>query len=57
MRSRVMGLLSVCIGLGPIGFLILGSLAEAFGASVATGVTGLAGLVVLALTRRWWGPI
>jgi MFS family permease len=54
MRSRVLGLLSVCIGLGPIGFLALGGLAEQAGASAATATMGAAGLVALALARRWW---
>jgi MFS family permease len=54
MRSRVLGLLSVCIGLGPVGFLVLGGLAELVGAPAATAAMGLAGLVALAATRRWW---
>lgn len=54
MRSRVLGLLSVCIGLGPLGFLLLGGLAEVVGASAATAGMGVAGLVALLLTRRWW---
>ncbi|WP_170979572.1 MFS transporter [Roseomonas sp. HF4] len=54
MRSRVLGLLSVCIGLGPVGFLALGALAEAVGAPAATAAMGVAGLVALAATRRWW---
>jgi len=57
MRSRVLGLLSVCIGLGPIGFLVLGGLAEVIGASAATAAMGLSGLAALALTRRWWRHI
>ena len=57
MRSRILGLLSVCIGLGPIGFLVLGGLAELAGAPVATAMMALAGLVALALTRRWWRHI
>ncbi len=57
MRSRVLGLLSVCIGLGPIGFLALGVLAEAVGAPVATASLGVAGLVALVFTRRWWRRI
>lgn len=57
MRSRVLGLLSVCIGLGPIGFLMLGGLAEVAGATAATAGMGLAGLAALALTRRWWRRI
>jgi hypothetical protein len=57
MRSRVLGLLSVCIGLGPIGFTALGLLAEAVGAPAATAATGLAGLLVLAATFPWWRRI
>jgi MFS family permease len=57
MRSRVLGLLSVCIGLGPIGFLVLGGLAEMVGASAATAMMALAGLAAIAATRRWWKHI
>jgi MFS family permease len=57
MRSRVLGVLSVCIGVGPIGFVHLGLMADAIGASWATVVTGVEGLVVLALTWRWWGVV
>ena len=57
MRSRVLGVLTVCIGLGPIGFLHLGVLAELFGARVACIITGLEGLLVLVLTWRVWRPI
>ncbi len=54
MRSRMLGLLSVCIGVGPIGFLHLGLLANAIGAQWATVATGVEGLFALALTRRFW---
>lgn len=54
MRSRLYGVLSVCIGVGPIGFLTLGVLADAIGAPLATAMTGVLGLLALALTRRWW---
>ena len=57
MRSRLLGVLSVCIGIGPIGFVGLGLLADAIGASWATAATGLAGLVVLAATWPLWRPI
>jgi MFS family permease len=57
MRSRILGLLSVCIGLGPIGFLLLGGLAEIAGAPAATAMMGMAGLAALAATRRWWRHI
>jgi MFS family permease len=54
MRSRMYGVLSVCIGVSPLGFLWLGLLADAIGASPATAITGLMGLAALLLTRRWW---
>lgn len=54
MRSRVYGVLSVCIGVGPIGFLHLGLLAELIGASWATIASAGEGLIVMALTWRWW---
>jgi predicted MFS family arabinose efflux permease len=54
MRSRMYGVLSVCIGTGPIGFLFLGVLADAIGAPWATAATGALGLFALAATRRWW---
>lgn len=57
MRSRVLGLLTVCIGLGPIGFLHVGVLAELFGARLACIITGAEGLTALALTWRLWHPI
>jgi predicted MFS family arabinose efflux permease len=54
MRSRLYGVLSVCIGAAPIGFLYLGLLAEAVGATTATAMSGILGLVVLFATRPWW---
>ncbi len=54
LRSRVLGILSVCIGLGPIGFLHIGLLAEAIGPRGACAVSAAEGLLALALTRRWW---
>jgi hypothetical protein len=48
------GVLSVCIGVGPLGFLCLGLLADVIGAPTATALTGLLGLLALGLTRRWW---
>ena len=57
MKSRMLGVLSVCIGLGPIGFLLLGVLAEAIGAPVATALCASAGVATLAFTRRIWRQI
>lgn len=54
MRARLLGVLTVCIGVGPIGFLHLGLLAEAIGASAATATVALEGVAVLVLTRRYW---
>ena len=56
-RSRIFGVLSVCIGLGPLGFVHLGLLADWIGAPSATALIGLEGLAVLALTRRFWLPV
>ena len=57
MRSRVLGVLSVCIGTGPIGFVALGWLADAIGAPWATAATGITGLLVMLLTRPLWRAI
>jgi MFS family permease len=54
MRSRLYGVLSVCIGVGPIGFLALGVSADLIGAPWATAISGTLGLLALAATRRWW---
>ena len=57
MRSRILGVLSVCIGTGPIGFVWIGWLADAIGAHNATAVTGVMGLLALAVTWRLWRTI
>ena len=57
MRSRIMGVLSVCIGTGPAGFVWLGWLADRIGAPEATAITGLMGLGALAATWPLWRRI
>src|SRR5215472_16192492 len=57
MRGRVFGVLSVCIGVGMIGFLHLGWLAGMIGATWAIVTIGAEGLVALLLSRRWWRAI
>jgi MFS family permease len=57
MRSRILGVLSVCIEVGPIGFVALGLLADANGATWATTAAGSAGLLCLVLTRPLWRHI
>lgn len=56
-RSRVFGVLAVCIGTAPIGFLHLGLLADWLGAPYATALIGIEGLAAILLTRRWWRTI
>ena len=57
MRSRVLGLLSVCIGAGPVGFVHLGLLSDMIGAHYAVALSAAEGLLALLLTRRWWRGI
>ena len=57
MRSRLLGILSLCIGLGPLGFLELGLLADAVGAPRAILVNASMGLLALAATRPLWRRI
>jgi len=54
MRSRIFGVLSVCIGVGMVGFIHLGVLAGLIGASWATATIGFEGILAMFLTRRWW---
>ncbi|MFP6743976.1 MAG: MFS transporter [Alphaproteobacteria bacterium] len=55
MRGRVMGVLSVCIGAGPLGMLHMGLLAGWLGASTAVLVVALEGIAALAIAARvWW---
>ena len=53
-RMQAMGVLTMCIGIGPLGFLMLGWLAERLGAPSAAVISAVTGLVTLAATWRWW---
>jgi MFS family permease len=57
MRSRIYGVLSMCIGFGPLGFIHIGLLADWIGAPNATLASGIEGLLVLLLTRPLWRPL
>jgi MFS family permease len=57
MRSRILGVLTVCIGTGPIGFVWLGLLADRIGSHNATALTGVLGLLAMAATWRWWKDV
>lgn len=52
-RSRIMGLLVVCIGFGPLGILHTGALAEWLGADVAIRVVALEGMVCCLVCLRY----
>ena len=57
-RRQMMGLLSVCIGTGPIGFIHLGLLADWLGAPMACTIVAVEGLVALGwVLHRWRGVI
>ena len=53
-RPLVMGVLTLCIGAGPIGLLHLGLLAEWLGAPYAVALSALEGLVALVLAVLVW---
>ncbi len=54
MRARLLGVVSVCIGTGVIGFLYLGLLTDWLSPNVATVALAAQGLVAMLLTRRYW---
>jgi MFS family permease len=54
MRARMLGLMSVCIGVGPIGFLQIGLLAELVGARNAIIISAVEGFIALLLTIPLW---
>lgn len=53
MRSRVLGLVTTCIGAGPLGVLVVGALADRDGPQVALFAMAGTGLVLL-LLLVWW---
>ena len=57
MRARFLGLLSVCIGTGPIGFLYIGFLADVLTPQVGTVALAVQGILVLLITRPLWTPM
>jgi hypothetical protein len=46
-RSRVLGLVTTCIGTGPFGVLLMGALADALGPGTAIPVMAAMGLALL----------
>ena len=53
-RGATLGLMSMAIGAGPIGMLILGATAEAIGTQPAVGASAAVGLLALLLWLRRW---
>jgi MFS family permease len=54
LRSRLMGLLTVSIGTGPLGMLHVGYLADWVGAGNAILIMAVEGLLALVLVAWWW---
>ena len=53
-RSRLMGLLTVCIGSGPLGILLIGALADRLGPLLAVNVMATAGFVAVGAIGLVW---
>lgn len=53
-RSRLMGLLTVCIGAGPVGILLVGALASVLGPLGAVDAIELTGLIAVAAAGLVW---
>ena len=56
-RSRVMGVLVVSIGAGPLGVLLVGVLGETFSAATALTITAGAGIVTLLFAAWIWRAV
>ena len=52
-RSRVLGVLALCIGSGPLGFLNVGWMAEEFGVAAALVIISGEGLFALLVLWAW----
>ena len=54
LRARILGLLTVCIGVGPVGVLHVGYMAEIFGTVNGMVMVGLEGIVIIAIVGFVW---
>ena len=54
LRARILGLLTVCIGMGPVGVLHIGYMAERFGTVVGLVTVGLEGTLLMLATAVIW---
>jgi MFS family permease len=55
-RLEAMGLMTTCIGIAPLGFVMVGRLAERLGAPGAAIACSAGGLLTVVLTWRIWRP-
>ena len=55
-RAAAMGMVTTCIGIAPVGFVLVGWLAEHLGASGAAMACAAGGFAALALTWPVWKP-
>lgn len=53
-RSRLMGLLTVCIGMGPLGILLIGAAADFVGPMLAIDIVAASGLVAICVIGVMW---
>jgi MFS family permease len=53
-RSRLMGLLTVCIGMGPLGILLFGFVADALGPMLAIDAIEFVGFLSVMVIGWWW---
>jgi MFS family permease len=53
-RSRLMGLLTVCIGTGPLGILLMGTIATFLGPMMAIDLVASVGFVLICVTGVIW---
>ena len=54
LRARILGLLTVCIGVGPIGALHIGYMAEQFGTINGLVIVAIEGLIIMAIAGLMW---
>jgi MFS family permease len=53
-RSRLMGLLTVCIGMGPLGILLMGTVADFVGPMLAVDLVAATGLAAVCMIGVAW---
>lgn len=53
-RSQAMGIMTMCIGVGPLGFVFVGLLAETVGAAATALTCSIAGVLAITFSWPWW---